>query len=159
MRRPGSRRPPYPSIVDILGEAPLSALGRAGYRLTGPRRVVAGLISARRGHFTAADLADDAATARTDIGRATIFRTLDALEAVGAIERIDLPTGDHAYIACEPVDHHHHVVCSRCGRAKDIDDAGVAAVVARIAAETGYRVSDHRLELFGLCPTCQVEVG
>jgi Fe2+ or Zn2+ uptake regulation protein len=145
--------------MDALAETPdtpLAALGRAGYRLTGPRRVVADLIRARNGHFTAADLVEDALASRLDIGRATIFRTLDALEGVGAIERIDLPSGDHAYITCEPAAHHHHVVCSRCGRAVDVDDTDLAVVVSRIAGETGYRISDHRLELFGLCPACQV---
>lgn len=141
--------------MDSLAETPLAALDRAGYRLTGPRRAVADLIAARAGHFTAADLAEDAVARRLDIGRATIFRTIDALEGVGAIERIDLPSGEHAYITCEPAAHHHHVVCARCGRATDVDDAGLAGVVGRIARATGYRIDDHRLELFGLCPTCQ----
>jgi Fur family ferric uptake transcriptional regulator len=140
-------------------EPPLAALGRAGYRLTGPRRAVADLIVARDGHFTAADLVDDAASRRLDMSRATIFRTLEVLEGVGAIERIDLPSGDHAYISCEPAAHHHHVVCGRCGRASDVDDAGLAAVVGRIATDTGYRIDEHRLELFGLCPSCQADPG
>jgi len=145
--------------MDALDERPLAALDRAGYRLTGPRRAVADLIAARQGHFTAADLVDDAAGRHLDMSRATIFRTLEVLEAVGAIERIDLPSGDHAYITCEPAAHHHHVVCERCGRANDVDDAGLAAVVERIGRETGYRISAHRLELFGLCPACQAAIG
>ena len=145
--------------MDALAETPLAALDRAGYRLTGPRRAVADLIAGRSGHFTAADLVDDAANRRADMSRATIFRTLEVLEAVGAIERIDLPSGEHAYIACEPAAHHHHVVCERCGRANDADDAGLAAVVERIGHDTGYRVRAHRLELFGLCPSCQAELA
>ncbi|TAL07866.1 MAG: transcriptional repressor [Chloroflexota bacterium] len=133
----------------------LGALDRAGYRLTGPRRAVADLIARREGHFTAADLVDDGMRRRPAIARATIFRTLEALEGVGAIERIDLPSGDHAYITCEPADHHHHVVCRECGRAADVDDAGLAGVVSRIATESGYRIDAHRLELFGLCPVCR----
>ncbi len=140
-------------------DAPLAALDRAGYRLTGPRRAVAELIGRRHGHFTAADLVDEAAANRLDVGRATIFRTIDVLEAVGAIERIDLPSGEHAYISCEPAAHHHHVVCARCGRAADVRDAGLGPIVSRIARETGYRIDDHRLELFGLCPACQAASG
>jgi Fur family transcriptional regulator, ferric uptake regulator len=150
-------RAKYPERMDPFAGTPLAALGRAGYRLTGPRRAVADLIAARGGHFTAADLVDDAAARGLDIGRATIFRTLDALEGVAAIERIDLPSGDHAYITCEPAAHHHHVVCARCGRATDVDDAGLAGVVERIARATGYRIDEHRLELFGRCPACRAE--
>ncbi len=137
----------------------LGALDRAGYRLTGPRRAVADLIARRQGHFTAADLVGDGMWRRPAIARATIFRTLEALERVGAIERIDLPSGEHAYIACEPAAHHHHVVCGNCGRAADVDDAGLAGVVSRIAAESGYRIDAHRLELFGLCPTCRQQAA
>lgn len=147
--------------MDVTGRSasPLDALTRAGYRMTEPRRVVTDLIARREGHFTAADLVSDAAGRTPAIARATIFRTLEALEGVGAIERLDLPSGGHAYIACEPFSHHHHVVCGRCGRAADVEDEGLAAVVNRIGEQSGYRIDAHRLELFGLCPSCQRDRG
>ncbi len=132
----------------------LSALDRSDYRLTEPRRAVAQLVADRAGHFSAADLVDAARTRRLAIGRATIFRTLEVLAELDLVERIDLPSGEHAYVACEP-SHHHHVVCSGCGRSEDVEDAGLRAVVVDIAARTGFRIDDHRLELFGVCPDCQ----
>jgi Fur family ferric uptake transcriptional regulator len=132
----------------------VNALEGAGYRLTEPRRSLATLIADQAGHFTAAELVDAARERHLDVGRATVFRTLEVLEDLGAVERLDLPSGEHAYVGCEPA-HHHHVVCSGCGRTDEIDDAGLRAVVADVARRTGYRVDDHRLELFGLCPTCQ----
>lgn len=131
----------------------VTALDVAGYRLTEPRRSVAGLIADRTGHFTAAELVRDARVRQLGVGRATIFRTLEVLEDLGAVERLDLPSGEHAYVGCAPA-HHHHVVCSRCGLTDEIDDEGLRAVVADVARRTGYRVDDHRLELFGLCPAC-----
>lgn len=132
----------------------LSALDRAGHRITAPRRAVAELIAARDGHFTAADLASDARRRRLALGRATIFRSLELLLDVGAVERLDLPTGEHAYVGCQPA-HHHHVVCSRCGRTSAVDDAGLRAFVDDVALRTGYAIDAHRLELFGVCPACQ----
>lgn len=131
-----------------------AALDDAGYRRTGARRSIADLIAARNGPFTAADLVADARARRLRIGRATVFRTLDVLADLHAVERIDLPTGEHAYVACEPA-HHHHVVCSSCGASRDVDDAGWRSVVRDIEKKTGYRVDDHRLELFGLCADCR----
>ena len=131
-----------------------TALDRAGYRLTEPRRALATLIADQDGHFTAAELVAIARARRLGVGRATVFRTLETLEDIGAIERLDLPSGEHAYVGCEPA-HHHHIVCSRCGRSVEIDDAGLRPVVREVARQTGFRVDDHRLELFGLCPTCQ----
>ena len=131
----------------------VNALDDAGYRVTEPRRAVAELISGQTGHFTAADLVAEARVRRLGIGRATIFRALDLFTGLAVVERIDLPTGEHAYVPCDPV-HHHHVVCSRCGRTEEVDDPGVDALTRSIADRTGYRIDAHRLELFGLCPAC-----
>jgi Fe2+ or Zn2+ uptake regulation protein len=136
----------------------LGAFEQAGYRLTAPRRAVADLIAARKGHFTAADLVTEAISRRLGIGRATIFRALDVLLELGVLERLDLPSGEHAYVRCEPI-HHHHVICSNCGRATEIDDAGLRRVVDTIAERTGYTIENHRLELFGRCPDCRAAAG
>ena len=134
-----------PPIVTILD--------RAGYRLTEPRRSLAALIASRDGHFTAGELVTEARARRLGVGRATVFRTLDVLEGLGAVERLDLPSGEHTYVVCDPANH-HHLVCSRCGLTDEIDDAGLRKVVREVARRTGYRVDEHRLELFGLCPAC-----
>jgi len=133
----------------------VTALENAGYRLTGPRRALAELISGRDGAaFTAADLVADVRARRLGIGRATVFRAIDLLESVGSVERIDLQNGEHAYVACLPA-HHHHVICSRCTNATEIGDLGLGSVAREVARRTGYRIDEHRLELFGLCPACQ----
>jgi len=132
----------------------VSALDAAGLRLTGARRSVAELIADREGPFTAADLLSAARSRGLSVGRATVFRSLDTFSELGVVERIDLPNGDHAYVGCEPAQHHHHVVCEQCGRTTEIDDAGIRDIVRSIESRTGYRVDSHRLELFGRCPAC-----
>lgn len=132
----------------------VTALDLAGYRLTEPRRAVAELIDAREGHFTAADLMDDVRVRRLGIGRATIFRALDLFAELNVLERLDLPSGEHAYVPCEPV-HHHHIVCSTCGRVTEVDDQGLAAAIEEIQRRTGWQVESHRLELYGRCPRCR----
>jgi Fur family transcriptional regulator, ferric uptake regulator len=132
----------------------LAALKRSGHRLTEPRKSVGELIARRGGHFTAADLLHDARTSRLRLGRATVFRSLELFTDLGVLERLDLPSGEHAYVPCEPA-HHHHVVCSRCGRTTEVEDRGMQAVMEEIARQTGYRIERHRLELYGLCATCQ----
>jgi Fur family transcriptional regulator, ferric uptake regulator len=134
----------------------LGALEGAGYRLTAPRRALASLVAGRSGHFTAEELLEESRRGRYGLGRATIFRSLEVLDELGLVERLDLPTGEHAFVACEPA-HHHHVVCSSCGRTAGASDHGLERVASAIGAETGYRIDTHRLELFGLCPECQVK--
>jgi Fe2+ or Zn2+ uptake regulation protein len=132
----------------------VDALDHAGYRLTEPRRAVADLIAEQTGHFTASDLEGVVRDRRLGISRATLFRALELLTELEVVERLDLPTGEHAYVPCARV-HHHHVICSRCGRTAEVEDCGVAESVAEIARRSGYRIDSHRLELFGLCRHCQ----
>ncbi len=132
----------------------VDALDRAGYRLTTPRRQVAELIARHDGHFTAADLVEDAQADHLGIGRATIFRALDLFLELKVLERVDLPNGEHAYVGCEPV-HHHHVICTTCGRMTEVEDCGMRDVAREIERRSGYRVDTHRLELFGTCPDCR----
>lgn len=140
----------------MVASSPIvAALENAGYRLTAPRHALADLIAGREGStFTAADLVADVRSRRLGIGRATVFRAIDLLVSVGAVERIDLQNGEHAYVACVPT-HHHHVICARCDRSIEIGDLGLGAVSREVARRTGYRIDGHRLELFGLCPACQ----
>jgi Fe2+ or Zn2+ uptake regulation protein len=139
---------PPPDRVPLI-----QALDRAGVRVTEPRRAVARLVAEQAGHFTANDLVTAAERGQIDVGRATVFRALDLFTDLNLVERLDLPDGGHAYVACD-AEHHHHVVCSECGRSADVEDSGIGEVVARIAEQTGFSVASHRLELFGLCPQC-----
>ena len=136
----------------------VQALDQAGYRLTAPRLALAGLIVDHDGHFSASDLAAAARDRRIGMSRATLFRALDLLVELGVVERLDLPNGEHAYVECAPA-HHHHVVCSRCGRTAEVDDAGLTEAVREIARTSGFRIDTHRLELFGLCRSCQSRTG
>jgi Fur family ferric uptake transcriptional regulator len=137
-------------------EAELMALLEgAGHRLTESRRAVARLIAAHDGAFEAADLIADSKRQDAAPARATIFRTLEVLVALGAVERVDLPNGRHAYVRCESNRHHHHLVCTGCGRSVDLSGLGMAAIVAEAERRTGYLIDRHRVELFGLCPACR----
>lgn len=136
-----------------MRDDPFAALRATGQRLTRPRAAVARLVGERAGPFTTAELVREARQRRPRVGRATVFRTLELFERLRLLERLDLPDGQHAYVRCRPA-HHHHLVCSRCGRSTEVADLGLSAVTAEVGRRTGFRVDEHRLELFGLCPDC-----
>jgi Fe2+ or Zn2+ uptake regulation protein len=142
----------------VDAQAIVAALDSAGYRVTSPRRVVAQLVATHGGHFTTSELESVARSRRLGISRATLFRALDLLIELGIVERVDLPSGEHAYVACAG-SHHHHVICSRCGRTTEVADHGLAEAVTAMARESGYRIDTHRLELFGFCRHCQAKTA
>jgi len=129
------------------------ALDRAGHFVTEPRRRVAALLAGRDEHFTADELVREARRRRSSVGRATVFRALELFEELGLVERLDLPNGSHAYVVCQP-SHHHHVVCTRCGRTANIGDLGLDRIAADVEARTGFALDSHRIELYGLCAAC-----
>jgi Fur family ferric uptake transcriptional regulator len=143
-----------PSITGNQTERIVGALERAGYQATPNRRLVAELVAATGGHFTAAELLERGRRERVNIGRATVFRALELLTSLHVVERLDLPSGSHAYVVCDPNEHHHHLVCSTCGRSEDVADGELARLVDEIGQRNGYRIESHRLELFGTCPSC-----
>lgn len=148
---PGPTRRTAGSLDPAALEA---ALETNDLRVTAPRRAVMRLVAGRgTGHFTAADLQADARMRRIDVGRATVFRTLDLLLDVGLLERVELPDGEHAYVACRTT-HHHHVICTGCGRSTDVGDYDLRSTTAAVEQATGYAIDGHRLELFGRCPSC-----
>ena len=143
-----------PSISADQTARIIRALEGAGYQATPNRRLVAGLVASTDGHFTSADLLERGRRERVSIGRATVFRALELLTSLRVVERLDLPSGSHAYVLCDPDQHHHHLICSSCGRSEDVADGELAALIERIGRRSGYQIDTHRLELFGTCPRC-----
>lgn len=132
----------------------VQALDRAGFHVTEPRRVIAELVAARHGRFSAQDLVTEARRGRRHVGRATVFRSLEIFERIGLVESVHLPTGEHVYVACEPA-HHHHLVCEACGTSTEVGDVGIAPIARTIEERTGFLLDSHRIEFFGLCPACR----
>lgn len=87
------------------------------------------------------------------IGRVTVYRALDLLQAQGLVEVLYLGDGRTRYELARP--HHHHLICLRCGRLEPFEGCNVTTL-ARAARTRGFRVTGHRLELVGYCARCQV---
>ncbi|HBE95358.1 MAG TPA: transcriptional repressor, partial [Desulfovibrio sp.] len=85
---------------------------------------------------------------------ATVYKTIALLKAQGLILEIDFGARDNRYDILRPYPH-PHAVCTRCGAVADPGDPDLTALVERVARDTGYAISSHRLDFFGLCPKCR----
>lgn len=87
------------------------------------------------------------------IGLATVYRQLNALAESGQADTLRL-NDQQMFRICEDDTHHHHLVCTNCGKTIEIEPPD-EQWVRRIAKRHGFTVSSHTVEVFGLCPDCQ----
>ena len=86
-------------------------------------------------------------------GLATIYRTLQALTDAGLARAFPAHEGELAYKLCEP-EHHHHLICERCGRVEEIPSCEMEGWASKIARKRGFRVTSHQADIYGLCKGC-----
>ena len=132
-------------------------LAAAGERVTRQRLLVADALASAGRQVTAQDLYVRLRRLDPRIGRATVFRTLEALVAAGVARRLEQDGHVYGYVACRP-EHHHHLACDRCGRVEEIGEGYITPVAERLAAEHGFQIDDARLDFYGLCARCAAEV-
>ena len=127
-----------------------------GPRRTRQRAAIENLL-AQRGDFASAQriralLADDG----IEIGLATVYRTLAALVQAASVDTIVSDTGELLYRKCSD-DHHHHLVCRRCGKTVEVHDPQVERWAGDVAAVHGFRDVQHNVEIVGLCNACDAQ--
>jgi Fe2+ or Zn2+ uptake regulation protein len=132
-------------------------LHRGRQRYTGGRRaLVSALLGAGRPLSIAELLRRDA-----DWSQSSLYRNLAVLESCGVVIRLPSTDGVARFEVAEELSrHHHHLVCSSCGRLDDVDlparvEATLHAVTAEAGKMLGYEVDEHRLELIGRCSECR----
>ncbi|HET7581395.1 MAG TPA: Fur family transcriptional regulator [Candidatus Limnocylindria bacterium] len=128
-------------------------LRAAGERVTPQRLLVADTLAGAGRQLTADQLWHRVRRRSPRVGRATVFRTVEALVEAGVARRFELANHVYGYAACQP-GHHHHLACGRCGRVEEIDEAYVRPVAERVAADTGFVIDDARLDFYGRCASC-----
>lgn len=125
-----------------------------GYRLTEPRRAVVEIIAGSQHILTPLEVYARARAKSPSLGLVTVYRTVEKLEELGLIQRVHQPSGCQAFIAAAP-GHQHLLVCQGCGRVEYFSGDRLEALMSDVAGESGYRIQDHWLQLFGYCSACR----
>ncbi len=133
-----------------------SRLAAVDQRYTAVRRAVVDVLAGAGRPVTMAEILD----ARPSLAQSSVYRTLALLEEAGVVNRLPGPSGFARHELAEALtEHHHHLVCVRCGGVEDVPASSrvertVARAVEEAAAETGFRSHGHRLDLLGICARC-----
>jgi Fur family transcriptional regulator, ferric uptake regulator len=125
---------------------------RLRLRVTSQRLLVMEALATHGGHMTADEILQWAAKQSSAINLATIYRTLDALAAVGLVTQTDLGGGATQFELVS--DSHHHLVCERCGGVIAVDDSLLAPLRERLLEQLGFRASSRHMAIFGTCRAC-----
>jgi Fur family transcriptional regulator, ferric uptake regulator len=134
----------------------LNLLQQRGYRLTSPRRVIVETVLSFDHAFSAEDTVRKVDSVDPSVGRATVFRTLDVLTQLGVLDRLHSPDGCHSYVQGMGRDaHYHHLVCSSCGTVVPFEGCNIEDMLEELQRSTNFAISNHMLEVFGLCENCQ----
>ena len=86
-------------------------------------------------------------------GLATVYRTLQKAAARNTVDVLRKDDGEALYRLCE-TGHHHHLVCTSCGKTIEVEGSSVERWANTVAKNNGFRKVSHVVELFGLCAKC-----
>lgn len=138
---------------------PAPALGtrlRArGVRLTSVREKILQAICTFEGHFRAEDLAARLRDGGHPVSLVTVYRNLPLLERAGVVRRTFLTRGVAVYERARQGEHHDHLICTRCRKVVEFEYRAIDVLQEAAAAEHGFTLTGHHLELLGLCPECR----
>jgi len=124
-----------------------------GLRPTRQRRAILQAVAAEDRPVSAQDLHAELRRAGESAGLATVYRTLQALADAGVLRTFSTPSGEVAYKVCEP-GHHHHLICTRCGRVEEIPSCEVEDWASAVARRRGFAVTSHQADIYGVCAPC-----
>jgi Fur family ferric uptake transcriptional regulator len=146
-----------PPKVDgrALLEAFRSYLRDHNLPVTHQREAVAETIFFAGAHLSVGDIERALRGRRVQVGKATIYRTLDLLLDAGVVQEHDFGEGFKRYEPLAAQSHHEHLICIACGRVVEFSSERLERMKSLIADEYGFRYHHHRLEIYGICRDCQ----
>lgn len=130
-------------------------LRRNSLKFTGARAAILNALRRSAHPLSIKDLFSIVGRGQCDL--ATIYRSMHLLEGMGMVKRFDFGDGAARFELLKEGDdgHHHHLVCTRCAEVVELEDCSMTDLENKIAQLNGYRAVTHKLEFFGVCPSCQ----
>jgi Fur family transcriptional regulator, ferric uptake regulator len=125
-------------------------LDEAGFRTGAARQKVIELL----GNESCAVTALEIDRRLPNVGRASVYRTLEQLEHLELVHRVDVGGEVVAFERNDPGGHHHHMICVRCGRLVPFSDPGLERAIEAIGKRADFEVTAHDVLLRGICPRC-----
>ena len=134
---------------DIDGDRIERLCEERGMRMTGQRRIIARVLAQAHDHPDVEELYHRASAVDANISLATVYRTVRLFEEVGILTRLDFGDGRARYEEVPEI-HHDHLIDLRTGKVIEFCNEEIEELQRKVAEKLGYRLVDHRLELYGV---------
>ena len=133
----------------------ITKLKEEGYRITPQRRIIVEKIIQTAGLLTVAEIWKLVRDEYNDIGLDTIYRNINMLTEIGVLTPINGTGNESTRYEVVHANHHHHVVCIKCGKAVCVDYCPINQEFIAMLRAQGYELVRHNVELLGLCTDCK----
>ena len=129
------------------------------HKLTPQRQMILKIFLDNPGHHLSAEEVHlHLRREKSEIGLATVYRSLELMSELGILQRLEFGEGKSRYEinSADPLEHHHHhLICNKCGKIAEFADDLLERLETDIMEKNGFEVSDHQVIFFGLCRDCR----
>jgi len=135
-----------------------------GYRITVPRQIILQVLDESKKHLSAEEIYLKVHQIYPTIGLTTVYRTLELLVRIGLVFKFDFGDGRARYELSHgdnDTSHHHHLICTNCGRVIDYDDFVeeemelIRKTEKELAKKYDFEIKNHTIQFYGLCKKCR----
>ncbi|MGD9310209.1 MAG: Fur family transcriptional regulator [Desulfosarcina sp.] len=132
----------------------VAALRENQYRITPQRLAILKVLAQSQGHPSVESIFEQVKVNFPTTSLATIYKNVAVLKDLGQVLELGFSDGSNRYDGNKPYDH-PHVVCTVCKKIIDPEISTLEDMTQTLMRETGFSISRHRLDFFGICPDCQ----
>jgi Fur family ferric uptake transcriptional regulator len=125
-------------------------LKKQGYSVTKPRKIVFEVL-----YSYGLQNMNQLISRSKSVNRASVYRAIDVLDTIGAINRVPQGFKYKVELSEKFLPHHHHIICTTCGRQSDIEQTKLEEMLISIAEANNFTLGSHKVELQGICSNCR----
>ena len=137
--------------IDVLEEY----ISVNNLKITKQRRIVLKIFLECKNHVSVEELYNIVLKEEPKIGLATVYRTLALLTKSGLALEMDFGDGQKRYESSFRSLHHDHMVCTECGKILEFNHPLIEKYQEEVAKQKNFKITSHKLDLFGLCQDCK----
>ncbi len=130
-------------------------MGERGLKSTRQRSLIVDVFFDMEGHFSVEEVWGRVRQDNPRVSVATVYRTMKLLAESGLAHARNFGDGQTRYEAAVGRDHHDHLICTGCGTVIEFENEQIERLQDAVARKHGFEVQSHKMELYGLCRTCQ----